>query len=66
MLKAERGITVDLSTARSQARDVVAAISYDGARQPAFARASQNVAAAATLLNTLPTISTDGADRVYP
>jgi hypothetical protein len=32
---------------------------------PTFARASQNMAATATLLDTLPMPSTDGIDMVY-
>jgi hypothetical protein len=32
---------------------------------PAFARASQNLAAVAALLDALPALSTDGASEVY-
>jgi hypothetical protein len=36
-----------------------------GGQHPTFARASQNVAVAAALLDTLPTPSTDWVDKVY-
>jgi hypothetical protein len=32
---------------------------------PTFPQASQNIAAATTLLDTLPVPSTDGVDRLY-
>jgi hypothetical protein len=44
---------------------VVATISSVGGLRPAFARASQNVAATAMLQDTLPPPSTDGVDRFY-
>jgi hypothetical protein len=59
-LKTDRGITVDLNTARAQARDVAATINYDGMSWLAFARAYQNAIFMITLLDTLPTPSTDG------
>jgi acyl dehydratase len=65
MLKTERGITIDLTIALAQARDVTAAITCDGARWPAFVRASPNVATAIMLLDTLPAPSADGVDTMY-
>jgi hypothetical protein len=38
---------------------------HDGTLRPTFARASQNMAAAAVLLDTLPVPSTDEVDKVY-
>jgi hypothetical protein len=55
---------VNLTNARARARDVAAAINCEGSSCPTFARASLNVAAAATLLNTLPLPSTDRVDKV--
>jgi hypothetical protein len=65
MLEAEWSITVDLTTAQAQARDVAAAINHKGTQCPAFARANQNVATADVLLDTLLAPSVDGVDRVY-
>jgi hypothetical protein len=42
-----------------------AAINREERQLPTFSRASQNMAAAAALLNTLPASSTDGVDKVY-
>jgi hypothetical protein len=56
---------VNLTNARAQARDVTAAIHSGGAQWPAFARASQNVAMVATLLDTLPAPFANGVDKVY-
>jgi hypothetical protein len=42
-----------------------AVINREERQLPTFSRASQNVAAAAALLNTLPASSTDGVDKVY-
>lgn len=64
-LAAEQGRRVDATSARARARDVAAAINQDGAPRPTFARASQNVAAAAALLGTLPAPSTDAVGQVY-
>jgi hypothetical protein len=64
-LKTERVIMVNLTNAWAQARDVTAAINCEGAQYPAFTRASQNMATAVTLLDTLPTPSTDEVDKVY-
>jgi hypothetical protein len=61
----ERILTVDLATARSQAKEAAPATSHErGGQHPAFARASQNVAVAAMLLDTLPTPSIDAVDRL--
>jgi hypothetical protein len=57
-LEAERAITVYLT-------GVTGAINCEGTQRPAFTRANQNVDAVAGLLDTLPTPSTDGVDRVY-
>jgi hypothetical protein len=64
-LEAERAIMVDLTNAQPQARDVTATINHEGVQRPAFARASQNVVATATLLYTLLAPSIDGVDKVY-
>jgi hypothetical protein len=56
---------VDFTKAQAQAREVTTAINHEGAPCPTFARASQNRATAATLLDTLPAPSTDGADKFY-
>jgi hypothetical protein len=56
---------VDLTTSCAWARDVTAAISHEGTQCLAFARASQNVATAVVLLDTLPAPFTDGVDRMY-
>jgi hypothetical protein len=61
----EQAMMVDLTTARARARDIVAAINREGTHHPALAKASQNVAASAVLLDTLPALSTNGVDRVY-
>jgi hypothetical protein len=65
MLETKRAIMIDLTNARAQARDVAATNNSKGAQRPAFTRANQNVAATAALLDTLPTPSTSGADKVY-
>jgi hypothetical protein len=44
---------------------VAPAISHEGEQRPAFSIASQNVAAVATLWDTLPAPSTDGVDKLY-
>jgi hypothetical protein len=64
-LEVERILMVDLVTTRAQAKGVTPAISHDGGQHLTFARASQNVVMAATLLDTLPPPSTDGMDRLY-
>jgi hypothetical protein len=64
-LKTERCVTVDLTNARAQARDITAAINHEGPLQPTFIRASQIMATVAALLGTLPTSSTSGVDWVY-
>jgi hypothetical protein len=53
--EAERILTVDLASARAQAQEAAPATSCEGGGQcPTFARAIQNVAAMATLLDMLP------------
>jgi hypothetical protein len=49
---------VDLTKAQAQARAVVAVFNYEVPLRPTIARANQNVAMAASLLDTLPTPST--------
>jgi hypothetical protein len=46
-------------------RDVAATINRDGVQCPVLARASQNMAVAAAVLDTLPAPSIDGVDKVY-
>jgi hypothetical protein len=45
---------VDLASARAQAQEAAPATSCEGGQCPTFARAIQNVAAMATLLDILP------------
>jgi hypothetical protein len=65
----ERVVMVDLTKARARARArvraVAAAISHEGPLCPTFAKASQNMVAVAALLDTWPTPSADGVDKVY-
>jgi hypothetical protein len=61
----EQAMMVDLTTAWARARDIVTAINREGIHHPALAKASQNMAASAMLLDTLPALSTNGVDRVY-
>jgi hypothetical protein len=62
----ERILTVDLATARSQAKEAAPTTTHErGGQHPTFAKASQNVVVAATLLDTLPTLSIDAVDRLY-
>jgi hypothetical protein len=61
----ERATTIDFTKARAQVRAIITAINHEGAPRPTFTKASQNVAAAAVLLDTLPSPSTDGLDTVY-
>jgi hypothetical protein len=61
----EQPVTIDLTEAWAQARVVAAAINREGPPRPTFTRASQNVAVAAALLDTLLVPSTDGVDKVY-
>jgi hypothetical protein len=58
-------IMIDITKARSWARDVAATINREGAPCPIFAKANKNVVAVVALLDTLPTTSTDGVDKVY-
>jgi hypothetical protein len=64
-LEVERILTVDLTTARAQAKEATPASSHEGGQRPAFARASQNMAVAATHLYMPPTPSIDTVDRLY-
>jgi hypothetical protein len=56
---------VDLATTRAQANGVTPAINCEGGQRPSFAWASQNVPAAAVLLDAVPPPSIDGVDRLY-
>jgi hypothetical protein len=56
---------VNLTTTSAQARDVTTAINREGMQHPAFARASQNMAAAVAFMHTLPAPSTDRVDMVF-
>jgi hypothetical protein len=58
-LEMERATSIDFTKARAQARAVTTAVDHEGPQ------ASQNVVAAATLLDTLPMPSIDGVDKVY-
>jgi hypothetical protein len=58
-------MTIDLTKAQARAKAVDATINCELPPCPAFTRVSQNVAAVATLLDTLFVPSTNGADRVY-
>jgi hypothetical protein len=59
VLKKERTVMVDITKATA-----ITAINREGPPRPAFARASQNMVAAA-LLDTLPMLSAGGVDKVY-
>jgi hypothetical protein len=63
--EAERILTVDLTTTRSQPKGVTPTISHEGGKRPTFVRASQKVVTAAMLLDTLPPPSIDRVDRLY-
>jgi hypothetical protein len=56
---------VDLATTRAQAKGVAPAICHEESYCLTFARAGQNVAATAMLLDMLPPASTDEVDRLY-
>jgi hypothetical protein len=58
-------IIVNLTNAQPSDRDLTTAINREGAQCPAFARASQNMVVMAALLDTLPTPTTDGVNKVY-
>jgi hypothetical protein len=64
-LEIEWAIMVDLTNARDQARDFATTISCKGTLCSTIVGASQNMAAMVTLLDTLPTHSVDGVDKVY-
>jgi hypothetical protein len=65
MLEMEQPFMINHAKPRAWVRAIVTAINLEGAPRPTFARASQNVAAVATLLDTLPAPSTNSADKVY-
>ena len=64
-LDTEQGRQVNNTAARVRARHVAAALSRDEAPRAPLARASQNVAAATALLETLPEPSSGEVGRVY-
>jgi hypothetical protein len=64
-LEAERILAVDLTSNRAQANGGAPTIRHEGDQCSAFAKASQNMATAAMLLDTLPPPSTDEVDRLY-
>jgi hypothetical protein len=61
----EGSIMIYLTKGHTRARAITTAINCDGVPRPTFARASQNVAAVAALLDTLPTPSTNVVGKVY-
>jgi hypothetical protein len=61
----ERAATIDFAKARAQARDVTTTINREGMPHPTFVRASQNMAATASLLDTFSASFTSGVDKVY-
>jgi hypothetical protein len=66
MLGMERAAIIEFIKAQARARAVTATINHEGMSHPTFAKASQNVAAAATLLDTLLMPSTDGVRFLSP
>jgi hypothetical protein len=64
-LEEEWAATINLTKAWALDGAVAAAINHEVPLRPTFARASQNMATAAALLDTLPAPSTDWVDRVY-
>jgi hypothetical protein len=56
---------VDLDATRARAREVAPTTSRERGQCPAFARASQNVAVAAMLLDMLHPPSVDGVDKLH-
>jgi hypothetical protein len=61
----ECAAAIDLSKARAWARAVAAGINHEGPPMPTFARARPNVPTVVAILGTLPSPSTNVADRVY-
>jgi hypothetical protein len=55
---------VDLAATRAQAKGVAPTITREGGQRPTFASGIQNMAAAATLWDTLPPPSIDGMDML--
>jgi hypothetical protein len=66
VLRTEWAATIDFTMARARARAVATTINREGLLRPTFARASENVAVAAEILDTLPVPSSNRVDRVYP
>jgi hypothetical protein len=65
MLEMERAATINFTKARAQARAIAATINREGPPHLTFTTASQNMAIAAAILDTLLVPSTDGVDKVY-
>jgi hypothetical protein len=65
VLKTERATTINFTKARAQARAIAATINREGPPHLTFTTASQNMAIAAAILDTLLVPSTDGVDKVY-
>jgi hypothetical protein len=61
----ERAAAIDFTKAWAQAKAIAVAINHKGLPHPTFTRASQNMAAAVALLDTLLVPSSDGVDNVY-
>jgi hypothetical protein len=64
-LGTERATTIDFTKAWAWAIAIADAINHEGMPHPTFARASQNVVVAATLLDTLAVHSTNRVGKVY-
>jgi hypothetical protein len=64
-LGTEWAAAIDFTKAQARARAISIASNYEGMPHPTFAKATQNVAVAVALLDTLPVPSTDGVDKVY-
>jgi hypothetical protein len=65
MLGTEQAAAIGYAKAGARARAVAIAINNEAMPPPTFHWASQNIAVATTLLDTLPTPSTDGISKVY-
>jgi hypothetical protein len=65
VLRTEQAATIDFTKTRARARAVATAINHRGTTHLTFARASQNVAAGAMLLDTLLAPYTDGVRKMY-
>jgi hypothetical protein len=57
--------TIEFTKARAWAWAIAATINHEATPHPTFAKASQNMAVATTLLDNLPAPCTDGVGKVY-